>query len=204
MRPRFLSAVIAAIAWVGLSVQFAATFASLGSVVATLWAMLLYFTIIANIAVAIVFTAAASGHARLASPFVLAGVTITMLLVGIVYNTLLQGLVELSGGAQLANLLNHIVTPITVSLFWLFIAKKGHLAWRNPFQWALLPLLYFVYGIARGEAEGKYPYPFMNLARLGWSQTLFNALALAICFLAVGFGMVWLDRLFARKVSAPD
>jgi hypothetical protein len=204
MNSRIFAAIIAVIAWLGLAVQFAASFVTLGSVIATLWVMLLYFTIIANLAVAVVFTGTALGSSRLASPFLLAGTTIAVLLVGIVYNVLLQGMIELSGGAKLADRLNHSVTPVTVSLFWLFAAEKGHLHWRDPLRWALLPLAYFAYGITRGATEGQYPYPFMNLARLGWPQTLVNAAVMAACFLAVGFAMVWLDRRLGRRHGLPN
>jgi hypothetical protein len=191
---RLLAAAIAAIAWTGLGLQFHATFGQLHSVAATLWTIFLYFTVITNLLVAIVFTAQAFGWSRIATPFNLGGVTIAILLVGIVYITLLNGSLELSGGAKLADTLNHKVTPVLVGLYWLFVAKKGRLDWNDPAKWALLPLAYFAYGLWRGHVEGKYPYPFMNLARLGWPQTLVNAVAMAMGFIAVGYVMVWLDR----------
>lgn len=196
---RLFAAIIALIAWAGLAVQFDATLGSLGSVAETLWAMLLYFTILANLAVAIIFTAMAVGCSKLGSPFLLGGVTITMLLVGVVYNMLLSGMYELSGGAKLADFLNHIVTPITVGCFWLFWAEKGYLGRWAPLQWALVPLLYFIYALMRGSTGGKYPYPFMDLARIGWTQTILNALVMAAGFAAVGFAMLWWDSRSAPK-----
>jgi hypothetical protein len=156
--------------------------------------MFLYFTVIVNFLVAIAFTAQAFGATRIATPFILGGVTIAILLVGVVYNTLLTGMLDLSGGAKLADTLNHKVTPVLVGLYWLLVAKKGKLDWNDPAKWALLPLAYFLYGIWRGKTEGKYPYPFMNLERLGWPQTLINAAIMALGFIAVGYVMVWLDR----------
>lgn len=191
---RLLAAGIAAVAWTGLALQFQASFAQMHNVPATLWVMFLYFTVIVNFLVAIVFTAQAFGAARIATPFNLGGVTIAILLVGVVYNTLLTGMLDLSGGAKLADTLNHKVTPVFVGLYWLLVAKKGKLDWNDPAKWALLPLAYFIYGIWRGKMEGKYPYPFMNLERLGWPQTLINAAIMALGFIAVGYVMVWLDR----------
>lgn len=198
MIERSFSAIIGLIAWVGLAVQFDATMVTTESVAGSVWAMLLYFTIIANFATAVVFTALAFGLDKFASPLMIGGVTISMLLVGVVYNTVLSGTIELSGGAKLADFLNHRVTPAAVSMFWLFVADKRQLSWKAPLQWAALPVLYFVYGLSRGVAEGSYPYPFMNLARLGWARTSFNAILMAAGFAAVGFGMVWL----ARKITS--
>jgi hypothetical protein len=194
MMARILAAIVALIAWIGLAVQFRASYAVFHTVPSTLWAMVLYFTVIVNLLVAVVFTAMALGRSRLASPFRLGGVTIAILLVGIVYNTLLRGLVELSGGAALADLINHSVTPVTVTLFWIFVADKGHLGSRAPLHWAMLPLVYFAYALVRASFEGKYPYPFIDVAQLGWGRTLLNAAAIALVFVVMGSAMVWLDR----------
>lgn len=192
---RVLATCIAAVAWTGLGLQFQASMGQLdNNVAATLWVIFRYFTVITNFLVAIVFTAQALDWRRVASPFNLGGVTIAILLVGVIYITLLNGSLELSGGAKLADTLNHKVTPVFVGLYWLLVAKKGKLDWNDPAKWALLPLAYFIYGIWRGKTEGKYPYPFMNLDRLGWPQTLTNAVVMALGFIAVGYVMVWLDR----------
>ena len=76
--------------------------------------MLRYFTVITNLLIAIVFTAIALG--RTIAPPWLAGITMAILLVGIVLHLLLSGMVELSGGAKLADLINHSVTPVLVVL----------------------------------------------------------------------------------------
>lgn len=198
---RLFAAIIALIAWIGLGAQLDASLSSMGSMAKAIWAMLLYFTIIANLAAAIIFTALAAGVSRVASPFIIGGVTIAMVLVGVVYNTLLSGMLQLSGGAKLADVVNHIVTPITVSGYWLFMAEKGHLTWRAPPRWTLLPMTYFVYALARGGIEGTYPYPFMNLAQLGWPQTIANGVMMGMCFAAVGYGMVWLDKKAAPRLN---
>jgi hypothetical protein len=194
---RRAAAIVALVAWIGLAVQLRASIGLAGSAGAALWAMFRYFTVIANLIVAVVFTALAAGRA--ASAALLGGVTLTILLVGVVYAVLLHGLLELSGGAALADLLLHIVVPILVPLWWLAFAPKGGLARRDPLIWAILPLVYFGYGLARGANEGTYPYPFMNPAKLGWHLVLFNAFMLAVGFIAAGNFLIMLDRLLARR-----
>jgi hypothetical protein len=42
--------------------------------------------------------------------------------------------------------------------------------------------------------DGRYPYPFMDIGKLGVGPTLFNAAAIALAFIVAGLAMVWLDR----------
>jgi hypothetical protein len=191
---RLFAAAIALVAWIGLGTQLDTSYALVGALPDTLWVMLRYYTVIANLLVAILFTAIALGGLRIASPFNLAGVTIAIILVGVVYNLLLRGMLELSGGAKVADIINHSITPILVPFYWLFLGEKGHLKGRDPFLWALLPLFYFGYALARAAIEGVYAYPFMNVAKLGWGQTLLTAMVMAFCFLIGGYVLVWLDR----------
>src|SRR6476469_1443615 len=95
------AALVAIICWAGLAIQFNATFASQHHVVPTLWVLLRFFTVITNLAVAIVMTWVATGGRT--TPLLLGWITISIILVGVVYMTLLRGLVELIGGALLAD-----------------------------------------------------------------------------------------------------
>ncbi len=190
---RLAAALIALVAWVGLGVQFRASLAMTGGdPVDTAWVMLRYFTVITNLAVAITMSLVALG--RRISPAMLGGVTLAIMLVGVVYVTLLRGLLELSGGAKLADSLMHYATPALVPLWWLMFAPKGKLAWRDPAIWSLFPLVYFPYALARGAYEGVYAYPFINVAKLGWTQVGINAVVIA-----GGFLVVALDGLLGRS-----
>ena len=114
---------------------------------------------------------------------------------------LLRGLVELSGGAAVADLLLHKVVPVLAPLYWLFMAPKGGLRWRDPWLWMLYPLLYFGYAVARGLGGDRYPYPFMDVSEIGWLRTAINAAVIAAAFAIAGYALVWLDR--RRLVKAP-
>jgi len=185
------AALVAIICWAGLAIQFSATFANQHHVVPTLWVLLRFFTVITNVIVAIAMTLEAIGK-RL-PPFVLGGATISILLVGVVYMTLLRGLVELSGGALLADTLLHKAAPVAMTLWWLLFAPRARLKSGAPLWWASYPLLYFAYAVARGQAGDRYPYPFMDVGKLGWPLTLINAGGIAMAFLLAGFLLVWFD-----------
>ena len=186
------AALVAIVCWAGLAVQFAATYGEQHSAAATLWILARYFTIITNLIVAIVMTGVAIG--RRASPLLLGGITLAMLLVGIVYALLLQHLYTMTGTAKIADVVLHKITPLLMALWWLLFAPRRKLRWNAPLWWTAYPLGYFVYAVGRGLNDGKYPYPFLEVGRLGWLQTALNAAGIAFGFILAGFLLVWIDR----------
>jgi hypothetical protein len=189
---RLAAAIVALVAWAGLGIQFQATFASGYSVGETLWILLRFFTVLTNIGVAVTMSVLAFG--KRVSPSWLGGLTLAILLVGLVYMTLLRGLLELSGGALLADTLLHKATPVLVTFWWLAFAEKGRLTWRDPLVWAIYPLLYLPYALTRGAAEGIYAYPFINVPDLGWPGVLATCAVIAVAFVIAGLGLVAIDR----------
>ena len=197
-----LAGAIALVAWAGLALNFVDVFGRTGSVFAALWLLVDFFTITTNLAVAVLFTGMAVRSQRLPRPRLVAGLALSMLLVGIVYQLLLQGLYQFTPIAQVADVLLHRVTTVLVPLYWLLAVGKGALTLRDPFLWALYPIVYFVYALLRGAASGHYPCPFMDVARIGLAQAAINAVVIAIGFLATGGALVWLDGMLAGR-SAP-
>lgn len=202
---RIAAAAVALVAWTGLGIQLQASAAHHdGSLGAALWAMLRFFTIIANLLLALQFGAIALGSARAAAPRLLGGMTLTILLVGAVYMLLLRGLEdELNAGVALVGVLLHEATPALAALFWLAFARKGRLGRADPLRWTALPLAYLGYALARGAVEGTYPYPFIDVASIGWARTLANSAAIAAGFVAAGYALVGVDRLLARRADGP-
>ena len=194
MRPA--AALIALSAWAGLAAQFSATYAAGYSVGETLWILLRFFTILTNIAVAATMSAIALGRA--CSPSLMGGVTLAIMLVGIIDATLLRGMPELSGAAHLADILLHKVTPLAVLFWWLAFAPKGDLSMRDPMLWALAPTAYFAYALVRGGIDGKYAYSFIDVAKQGWLPVLVTAVLIAFGFVAAGFALLLLDRRLGR------
>jgi len=190
---RGAAAVVAATAWAGLVVQFDTSTALAGAPLRALWVMARYFTVLTNLAVALLFTAILF-RSDWRPPRLVGGVTIAIMLVGIVYATLLAGLLHLSGGARIADLLLHRVTPALAPLFWLFVTRHGRLTHRDPVMWAAAPIAYWIYALARGTREGVYAYPFLDVAKNGWPTTIVFALIIAAAFFAGGHAMVWLDQ----------
>lgn len=198
---RIAAAGIAAVAWIGLIVQCLVVYREGETVLLTLWIVLGFFTITTNVLVAFVFSGIAAGSAAAGREGVVGGTMLSILLVGVIYALLLHGSAELSGGSAVANVLLHMVTPVLVPAFWICFGRKGGLTWRHPLLWAIYPLVYLVYALARGAATGSYAYPFLNVLRIGWEQTGLNAAGIAIGFLLSGFAVLGIDRLAARSAA---
>jgi hypothetical protein len=196
---RIAAACIAAITWGGLAVQWVDVYREQSSLALTVWITFAFFTITTNLLVALVFTAIAADRCGLRRDWVVAGTMLSIVLVGVIYGLLLHGTTELSGGSAVANVLLHMVTPTLVPLYWLALSRKGGLIWVQPFWWAVYPVVYLVYALARGAATGKYAYPFLNVAQFGWGHIAVNVVVITAGFMASAFAVVWMDRRLGAK-----
>jgi hypothetical protein len=105
------------------------------------------------------------------------------------------------GLQQVTDELLHVVVPLLYTLYWLFFAPKGSLKWTHPFRWLAFPAAYLIYAMVRGAAEGFYPYPFINVAELGYVRVLMNCSGLLIIFVIIGFLFVATDRMINHQVN---
>jgi hypothetical protein len=83
-------------------------------------------------------------------------------------------------------------------IYWWFCVPKGTLHWNNVWTWLLYPLIYFIYALIRGEVVGTYPYPFIEVDRLGYSQVLVNAVMVLVGFVVISLVLVAVDRAKGR------
>lgn len=195
---RTVAAIIALIALAGIALYAQAQMDKGGTLAQTLWVLVRYFTILANVLVLVVFAMIAVGvHV---SPRFAAGTALAIALVGVVFELLLTGLSDnLSGGSAVANTLLHRVTPLVVPFFWLLFVPKGTLRLADTLLWAVFPVAYLVYAMIRGNAEGLYAYPFLDIGQNGATQVAIVVVVIAIGFLASGAALVGIDRWLATR-----
>jgi hypothetical protein len=197
--PRAAAALVALICWTALGLRFAVTYGHTGDTLASLWILARFFTITTNLAVAVAMTMVAFG--RRLSDSLVGGLTLAILLVGVVYLVLLQKLYHLTGMALLADDLMHKVAPPAMLLYWLAFAPHGRLRWSATLWWSLYPIGYFAYALGRGAIDGVYPYPFIDVGKIGLGHVLLNAAVIAAAFIVAGEALAWLDRrLLGRRM----
>jgi hypothetical protein len=164
-----------------------------------------FFTILTNILVALVFSAATfvstAGWGRFfCRPQVQAATAVYITIVGICYHLLLRQLWNPQGAQLLADMLLHSVMPVAYVLYWFLFASRAGLLWKDAVVWLLYPGLYLVYSLARGAVTGIYPYPFIDVNLLGYGGVLVRALGFLLVFLGTGLLAVGVGR-WTRPVN---
>jgi hypothetical protein len=157
-----------------------------------------FFTIVSNIAVAVALTAVAfAPESRLGrffgEPNGSTPVAVYITVTGIVFWFLLRPITHPAGIGILLNTLLHYVMPITYVVFWLLLVPKGQLRLRYMPDWLVLPLVFGLYTLLHGQASGFYPYPFIDVAKLGLDQVLRNMGRFVVFFALVGAAFVLVD-----------
>ncbi|PZU09222.1 Pr6Pr family membrane protein [Sphingomonas sp.] len=202
-RWRLWAAVIALCGWSGLILEIILVTLRLHGLTPALWRLSIYFTILSNLTTAIVFTGIARGSVKLRHPLLLAGLALTMALVGAVFELMLRRVVHPTGWRLVTNALLHDAVPLLTVAAWLFLAEKGRLRARDPWLIAIFPVVYLGYALLRGATGGFYPYPFIDPGRIGWAGVSAYVVTISALFLLFGHLMVLLDRRLGRRASPP-
>lgn len=205
-----MTATAAVLGWFGLTVQLylilLARWQGDASLLGGLVNFFGFFTVLSNILVATVLTADAFGRESAArrfwlAPRVVSGVLASILFVGIAYSLLLRHLWQPQGWQLIADGLLHDVMPVLFAVYWWRRVEKGALRVGHVLAWSVYPLVYFGYALLRGQLIGFYPYPFIDVAVLGFTQVLLNALVMLAAFLVLGLGVIGLDRWQGRRLA---
>lgn len=172
-----------------------------------------YFTMLSNTLVAATFTAAAlfaetrAGRFLLSPPVALA-TAVYISITGLVFYFLLSGLYDLHGWEARYDHLLHYVMPPAYVLFWLLYMPKGALHLQNV-PWIMVPpLVYGGWSLLHGAISGFYPYPFLNVTKLGYANVFAHIVEFVFVFAFVAVAFVFLDRLIhhydLQSAPAPD
>jgi hypothetical protein len=197
---RVSALLIAALALVGLIWQFQINGADPGMENWGLraWDMLRYYTILTNILVVGLLGLAALG--RPVSANQLATITVSIIMVGIIYRLLLAPAVPKPAPDWYPDFFMHVAVPVLVPMWWLAYGDKT-LRLRDLWVWLSLPALYCTYALIRGWITGSYPYFFFDVGQFGLIRVLLNCLGLVAVFGLCG-GALWLVARLVRRPSA--
>ena len=158
-----------------------------------------YFTVLSNTLVATVLTCELTSRESAARRWFLqssvsSGVAVSIAVVSLAYNLLLRHLWHPQGWQWLADELLHDIMPLLFLVYWWCCVPKGLLRLGHIAVWVIYPLLYFGYSLLRGHLLAVYPYPFVDVEKLGYPQVFINAGGLLAGFVLIALLMVGLDR----------
>lgn len=195
--------VVAAVAWPALMLQYWLILWS-GPPLEVTVRFLSFFTILSNLLVGLVAGSAATGgnwaFLRLwRGPRVRGLAALSITVTCLVYAFVLQAQFHPQGPALLADRSLHYAVPALYVFWWAALLPHGTLLWADALRWLAFPAVYAAWTLLRGAIVHDYPYPFMNVDRLGYGQVLLNSGMVALLFLAIGLIYVALDRKLAPR-----
>lgn len=158
-----------------------------------------YFTILTNTLVAVFFTCLWLLPKTKAGLFfkkfsTTTAITVYILVVGIIYNLLLRHTWVVTGWGKVADELLHSIIPLYFLLYWIFFADRKALMWKDSLPWLWYPAAYFAYTLIRGTITHTYPYPFIDVNKLGYPQTLINCLGVGLVFYGLFLLMIAISK----------
>ena len=124
---------------------------------------------------------------RLAS---LIGITVT----GIVAAIALPPSPNYTTGSLVCDRLLHVVVPALTFIGWVAFGPRGVVRREDLLPALVWPVAWLVATLALGPLVTWYPYPFINVDRIGLGRTLLNCAVIALLFLALGALARWADR----------
>lgn len=161
------------------------------------WHGLRYYTNQSNLLVGVfmvylLFKYQKSGHWTKMDLRLKGGVTVAILLTGLVYHFMLAPQKTAAEFWTIENFLSHYIVPFG-TLVDCIVFDKGHCyKWYDPFTWTLLPLVYAIVSVAialitripiGNNKDGPFPYFFLNVDKYGFVGVLQYCLGLAVAFL---------------------
>jgi hypothetical protein len=199
----------ALIAWVVLSLRFIdmLIIGEYSSIAETLFVYLGYFTVWANVLIALAFTVPLLNPDRKLADFfmrpaVRAALATYIFMTSAVYHMLIVPYWNPQGFTWLTATGLNTVMPILYIIDWLFFAEKRPIFYKHLPYWLIFPAVYGVTSIIRGLLTNVYPYPFLNVAELGIGDVLFNMFGLVAVFAVVGPIFIKVAHLISDRTKA--
>lgn len=164
-----------------------------------------YFTILSNILVGVTCLLLLVDPRRDGRVFRVARLDalLCIAVTGIVYNTVLAGLQELSAAGLVTNLLLHQAGPLLAVLGWLVVGPRPRIDAATIWWSVVAPLAWIVYVFAQGAFTRWYPYPFMDVTEIGYPQAFLNTGVVAVVFLLLAAALGWVDRRLPPAPASP-
>ncbi len=194
----------AIVAWFAIGLQFYISMPLYQSQGHTfLWSVvqiLSYFTILTNIIVALAYSVILlSGNSKagrfFSQPSTLTAISVYIGIVGFIYALVLRNIWNPQGLFKVADDLLHTINPILFIVFWFVFVPKQPLHWKLCINWLIYPFLYLIYTLLRGEISGVYPYPFVDVAAIGYAKVAINSLWVLVAFLTFSGIFIAVSRL---------
>ena len=173
------------------------------SIPGTLFRFFAFFTIDTNIIVALCFTFIFLGSKYplgrfFAKASTITAITVYITIVGIVYNVILRSIWDPQGMQKIVDELLHSVIPALFIISWLIYVPIEQLKWKNAFPWLIFPIIYMIYALIHGSITKWYPYPFVDVNKLGYKKALLNAGGILLVIFLLSLALIGTGKLMKK------
>lgn len=206
-KARFFAMVIALAAWFALSGQLVLILQNReASVMATIIRFFGFFTILTNLLVAcwfsvLVWQKPVKWLSFFQSLSTQTACTVYILVVGIVYNLVLRFTWQPRGWQKIVDETLHSLVPMLVLIYWLFFVPKSTIKWSISFRWMIYPLGYTSYTLVHGALSNYYPYPFIDVTKIGYPKVIVNGVFTLLFFYLLSLLLIYLSNLAVPKTK---
>ena len=173
--------------------------------------MLLYYTVLSNLLVAIftlyllkVMSRLGENWQRTSLLRLKGGVTMSIMITCVIYHFLLAPIA--TNFYTLENFLCHYIVPLWFLADTLFFDKQDQYKIWDPVVWTILPLLYMIFALFNGlvlkldipnSKVSPFPYFFLNVNK-GWDVVFKWCLIIFVAYMVAGF-IFYLIKQIKRK-----
>ncbi|WP_406843046.1 Pr6Pr family membrane protein [Flavobacterium soyae] len=198
----FYASITAFFAWFAIIFQFYLTKGSIANFFS-------YFTILSNLLIALsltfsIFLPKTKIGEFFSSLSVQTAIALYIFIVALVYNTVLRGILIVTGWRLIADNILHVLNPVLYILYWLRYSEKEKLSWKDGVYWAIFPFFYLIYSLIRGVITNWYPYPFLNVVQIGYKTVLMNVGVMIIVFFIIGLLLIILNNKLKKNNDSQD
>lgn len=165
------------------------------------WNTFAFFTVQSNLIVGVTTLLLALNKGISSFVFAVARLSglVAITVTGLVYHIALARILDLQGWDQLGNQLVHTVVPLLTVAGWLLFGPRGRTS-ASIAKWSLVfPLAWLAFTLIRGSIIHWYPYPFIDVTKLGYGGAILNCLWVALLFLGLAGGATMADRALRRR-----
>jgi hypothetical protein len=193
--------VAVALGWFALILQYVliVRYRTDGDLIAAAIRFSSYFTLLSNLLVALAMTLPwLAPESRLGrfflEPSVRTAIAGYIIIVALIYHFILRQLWNPQGWQLVADTIEHEVAPALYVLDWLLFVPKGYLKFRSALVSIAFPMAYKAYSLIQGALTEFYPYPFLDVSKLGYERVLINMTGLFVVFAGLGLLLIAIGR----------
>ncbi|MGI8902869.1 MAG: Pr6Pr family membrane protein [Solirubrobacteraceae bacterium] len=108
---------------------------------------------------------------------------------------------HLGGWVAVWNVLLHALVPVMAVVGWLLIGPRRIVSRRVAWLSVIFPLCYLAFTLIRGAIVHWYPYPFIDVTRLGYGHAALNCVPIPLFTLGLAAFATMVDRRFGRATG---